>query len=894
MAKKRFTSLRLAAMFMLGLALALFSESHDVNLIFGISLTFTNIILLLLVRAYGFKYSLFAALLVYSASIFVWDNPYAVAISLLEFVVVGLSLSLFKKDRSIIVDWMFWLILGAPVLFLLYSSAYGPLSDELWLMIAVPTVNGLFNVMTAEILWAYTPGRLLPPKVVNKRTPLFFYKVLYHIIFVSVTLPFLFYIVNNSWSAVRTLSDYTSKLTFSMSQHISQDLQQVWDSYDNDDKLSSTRLSSELQNIIHNYATNDRINILFTDEQGNIIAKSPMTPALTKSSQIEPSPSDQLIHDGLYLHVPSSKRSQILSNQEWSEAKYIYKTALGNKEVNLYILVSMNYFKDQLYCQYLGQFLSLLLFFICAAAVGKYLNSRLLRALNELTDLTTNLPDKLYSGIRVEWPESRITEIRALIRNFRAMSNTLIQMFQESIKSNQLLQEQTSQLQKSEKKLHHLAYYDELTRLPNRLHFTEYIKTLNLDNPDNTHPFALMFADLNRFKQVNDILGHTVGDRLLYNVAERFSLIVSEQCKVFRISGDEFLFILHYEDISDVQRIAQNICDSLETPFEINGRSLYMSVSVGISVYPYDGNEMDLIMRNADIAMYVAKEQGDGFYHFYDSIIENQRAESMQLENELKSALRDGQFTLYYQPKIDAVSNEVIGAEALIRWIHPEYGIISPAKFIPLAENSGIILDIDEWVLREACRQNKAWQDQGLYNFPVAVNISARHFYQSNLIPMITRILEETGLDPCYVVLEITEGTLIKNVNYGIQIMEDITKMGIRISMDDFGTGYSSLSQLERLPISEMKLDRSFIEGLTDGSRKSSLVRAVIELGHHMELKVVAEGIESPDDLKFLTELKCDEFQGYFFSKPLPGEEFCGFIRDWDSSSVIDIFDSEK
>ncbi|MNZ67050.1 Cyclic di-GMP phosphodiesterase Gmr [compost metagenome] len=343
---------------------------------------------------------------------------------------------------------------------------------------------------------------------------------------------------------------------------------------------------------------------------------------------------------------------------------------------------------------------------------------------------------------------------------------------------------------------------------------------------------------------------------------------------------------MHYEDISDVQRIAQNICDSLETPFEINGRSLYMSVSVGISVYPYDGNEMDLIMRNADIAMYVAKEQGDGFYHFYDSIIENQRAESMQLENELKSALRDGQFTLYYQPKIDAVSNEVIGAEALIRWIHPEYGIISPAKFIPLAENSGIILDIDEWVLREACRQNKAWQDQGLYNFPVAVNISARHFYQSNLIPMITRILEETGLDPCYVVLEITEGTLIKNVNYGIQVMEDITKMGIRISMDDFGTGYSSLSQLERLPISEMKLDRSFIEGLTDDSRKSSIVRAVIELGHHMELKVVAEGIESSDDLKFLTELKCDQFQGYFFSKPLTSEEFSGFIRDWDSSSI--------
>lgn len=886
MANKRFTSLRLAAMFALGLALALFFEYQDFDLIFGITLTFTNIILFLLVRGYGFYYSLPAALLVYSASIFIWNHPYSIAIFLLEFIVVGLSLSVSKKDRSIIVDWLFWLMIGAPVLFLLYSSAYSPQSINLWLMIAVTVVNGLFNVMAAEMLWAYTPACLLPPKVTTKRTPLFFYKVLYHIIFVSVTLPFLFYIMSNSWNAVRTLSDYSSQLTSDLSQHISQDLQQVRDSYNYDGDQSSALVSSELQKIVQKYATDEKINILFSDKQGAIIAKSPTTPPLTNSSQIDPSPTDQRIRDGLYLHVPSPKTSQILSHQEWSEAKYIYKTDLENKSMNLYILLSTNYFRDQLYRQYFGQFSLLLLFFICAAAVGHYLNNRLLGALNELTDLTTNLPDKLYSGIKVQWPESRITEIRSLIRNFRAMSNTLIQMFQDSIHSNQLLQEQTSQLQKSEKKLHHLAYYDELTGLPNRLHFTEYIKTLNLDNPDNSHPFALMFADLNRFKQVNDILGHTVGDRLLYSVGQRFLLIVSEQCKVFRISGDEFLFILHYEDISDVQRIAQNICDSLDTPFEINGRSLYMSVSVGISVYPYDGEDMDIIMRNADIAMYVAKEQGDGFYHFYDSIIESQRAESMKLENELKNALRDGQFTLHYQPKIDAASNEVIGAEALIRWIHPEYGIISPAKFIPLAENSGIILDIDEWVLREACRQNKAWQDQGLYNFPIAVNISARHFYQSNLIPMITRILEETGLEPRYVVLEITEGTLIKNVNYGIQVMEDITKMGIRISMDDFGTGYSSLSQLERLPISEMKLDRSFIEGLTDDSRKSSIVRAVIELGHHMELKVVAEGIESSDDLKFLTELKCDQFQGYFFSKPLTSEEFSGFIRDWDSSSI--------
>lgn len=886
MANKRSLSLQLAAMFMVGLAIALFFESYNLNLIFGISLTFTNIALLLIVRCYGIKYGLPAALFVYSVSIFIWNNPYTIAIFLLELIVVSLSLSINKKDRSIMIDWMFWFLLGAPLLFLLYSNIYSTTGYDLWLMIVIHVVNGLFNVMISEMLWDYTPSRLLPPKAAFKRVPLYFYKVLYHIIIVSVTLPFLIYIVSNSWSMVRTMSDYTAQMSSSLSEHISEDAQHVLESYSNHDEQSMALAASQLQNIVQDYNSDNTLNIVISDKQGNIIASSRMAPHLTNSSQIEPLPTDQLIQDGLFLHVPSNDKLLILSNQDWKEAKYIYKTEIGDKQLQLYILIQMDQFREQLYHQYLGQFLSLLLFFLCAAAVGQYLNLRLLRALNQLTDLSTNLPEKLYSGMTVDWPESRISEIRSLIRNFRAMSNTLVQIFQESIKSNHLLQEQTTQLQKSEKKLHHLAYYDELTGLPNRLHFTEYIKTLNLENPDNSHPFALMFADLNRFKQVNDILGHTVGDRLLHNVAGRFKNIVSEQCKVFRISGDEFLFILHYEDISDVQRIAQDICDSLDAPFDINGRSLYMSVSVGISVYPYDGGDMDLIMRNADIAMYVAKEQGDGFYHFYDSLIENQRAESMQLENELKNALRDGQFTLHYQPKIDAISNEVIGAEALIRWMHPELGIISPAKFIPLAENSGIILDIDEWVLREACRQNKAWQEQGIYNFPVAVNISARHFYQSNLIPMITRILDETELDPSYIVLEITEGTLIKNVKYGVQVMEDITKMGIRISMDDFGTGYSSLSQLERLPISEMKLDRSFIQGLTDDSRKLSLVRAVIELGHHMELKVVAEGIESADDLKYLTELKCDQFQGYFFSKPLSSKEFSGFVRDWDSTAL--------
>lgn len=878
MDKKKFPVLGEITLFLALFAISLFLESHYLNLLFGVSLSFTNIALILFIRRYGFKYGLPTALLVYLVSIFVWDAPYSVIIFLLELVVVSVSLQFTKKGRIILFDWIFWLLIGTPLLLVLYNLTYTAVTLDLWLLITVYIVNGLFNMMLAEMICDYAPKRLLSHKILKTRLPLYFYKILYHIIFIAITLPFLFHLVNSSYSASDSILKYTSKLTSNMSQNILEDMEHALDDRSLTSQETSTLLSSQLQAIVNGYANEQGYHMIILNKNNQIIASS-------HGSLNSSFPLIKLQNDTLYLHNESTGQHRIVPNQEWNETKYIYQTAIGDDSHKLYMQFTMPFLKEHLFRQYFGIFLCLLIFFIGAAFVGHFLNRRILRALNELTDLSTDLPEKLYKGVTVNWPDSRIIEIRSLIRNFRAMSNTLVQKIQESLHSNQLLQLQTTELQKSEKRLHHLAYYDGLTGLPNRQHFIEYTKTLDLENPDKKHPFAIMFADLNRFKQVNDILGHTIGDQLLHKVSNRFTDIVSEQCKVFRISGDEFLFILHYEDISDVQRIAGMICDSLETPFDINGRSIYMSVSVGISVYPYDGNELEHIMRNADIAMYVAKEQGDGFYHFYDSLVENQRTLRMQLENELKSALRNGQFTLYYQPKVDAVSNNITGAEALIRWNHPEYGVISPSEFIPLAENSGIILDIDEWVLREACRQNKAWQDQGIHHFPISINISARHFYQNNLISMITRILEETGLHPSYVVLELTEGTLIKDVKYGIQVMEDLTKLGIQISMDDFGTGYSSLSQLDLLPISEMKLDRSFIQGLTNDSRKSSIVRAVIELGHHMDLKVVAEGIESSDDLMFLTELKCDQFQGYFFSKPLPSEEFSGFVTNWDSST---------
>nr|WP_269669530.1 EAL domain-containing protein [Paenibacillus sp. GSMTC-2017] len=456
------------------------------------------------------------------------------------------------------------------------------------------------------------------------------------------------------------------------------------------------------------------------------------------------------------------------------------------------------------------------------------------------------------------------------------MASSLLYLFHESKKNNDRLQAQAELLLQSEERLHQLAYYDMLTGLPNRLQFTLHVQeliTMSLGRKPDQMPIAVLFADINRFKQINDTLGHSFGDRLLQIAAKRFQTLTSKEISVFRLGGDEFVFVARYGKNEEIEQCALAIHDCFNEPFVIDGFPLFLTISVGISVFPRDGDNLDTIVRNADIAMYNAKEEGDGCHRFFKPNLVQVVEEKMRLENGLYNALQDNQFVLHYQPKINASTCELCGIEALIRWNHPEFGFVPPDKFIPLAEESGFILDIDSWVFHEACRQNKAWQDAGLKKVCVSVNISARHFYQGNLKEMIEKGLQQTGLEPQFVSLEITEGVFMRNIDQVIETILYLRNLGIQISIDDFGTGYSSLNQLQRLPITDVKLDRSFIQGITHDDKKSSIVRAIIELVHSMNMRVVAEGVETADESQFCKDLKCDELQGYLFSRPLPPEQ---------------------
>ncbi|QJC53743.1 EAL domain-containing protein [Paenibacillus albicereus] len=422
---------------------------------------------------------------------------------------------------------------------------------------------------------------------------------------------------------------------------------------------------------------------------------------------------------------------------------------------------------------------------------------------------------------------------------------------------------------KAEHKINQMVYLDPLTGLPNRHLLNDRLKEA-LDQADESGlMIGVMFLDLDRFKYINDTLGHTMGDLLLVEVSIRLRECVDRQDTVSRQGGDEFIVLLPGTSYEDMTRKAQRILTTFSQSILVGGQEMYVTPSIGMSLYPADGNNRDTLIKNADTAMYRVKEQGKNNFQFYTPEMNEVVSRRMNLEIGLRKGIQKNEFTVHYQPQVDIPTGTVVGVEALIRWQHPKLGLISPAEFIPLAEETGLIIPIGEWVLREACRQNKAWQDAGLPPLRIAVNISSRQFQQSGFAEVVSRALKETGLESKYLELELTE-SIVQNSAHAISIMHELKGMGIFLSIDDFGTGYSSLSYLKLFPIDSLKIDQSFTRNLLQDSKDEALVHTIINMAHNLGLKVIAEGVETGEQLQYLLLRHCHEAQGYFFSKPVP------------------------
>lgn len=415
---------------------------------------------------------------------------------------------------------------------------------------------------------------------------------------------------------------------------------------------------------------------------------------------------------------------------------------------------------------------------------------------------------------------------------------------------------------------------DPLTGLPNRILFQDQLTARLYGVNRQRQPLAVLFLDLDRFKFINDTLGHRMGDLLLQAVVQRLQGVLVSTETLYRLGGDEFIIVAEVAEKERGLERAQELLHDLEAPFQLEDHELFITTSIGLSWYPDDGEDMETLFKNADMAMYRAKDQGRNNVQLYDSVMNEYAIARLQLEKDLRKAIERGQLQVYYQPQIDIQTERMIGMEALVRWLHPERGMVSPGEFVPLAEETNLIVPIGEWVMRTACEQTKRWHDAGYPEIRVSINLSAHQFRQPNLAYQVSQVLEETGIDPQYVDLEITESITMTNVDKAISTMLELASLGLQISIDDFGTGYSSLSYLKKFPIHTLKIDQSFVRDIPKNQDDAAIATAVIAMAHSLNLNVIAEGVETEEQLAFLRERNCNEYQGYLCSRPLPPAEF--------------------
>lgn len=435
--------------------------------------------------------------------------------------------------------------------------------------------------------------------------------------------------------------------------------------------------------------------------------------------------------------------------------------------------------------------------------------------------------------------------------------------------------EDITERKKNEETIRRLAFYDALTGLPNRALFKDRLGQVLMKAKRHGESVPVMFVDLDRFKNVNDTLGHNTGDLLLKAVAKRLKEIVRESDTVGRLSGDEFVIILPDIALPDnVTVVAAKILERISEVFVLNELEVYITASIGVSIFPGDGSDGENLLKNADAAMYFAKEQGRNNFQFYSSAINRNSIEEIRIQSNLRKALKDREFVVHYQPQLDLRSGRIVGAEALVRWQHPDYGLLNPGEFITLAEQAGVIADVGDYLLLTACAQNKAWQEAGFSPIRIAVNVSTYQFIRKGFVKMLKETLEELKLDPSYLDLEFTESIVIKNTDFIRSTFSELRSLGVNCSIDDFGTGYSALNYLKFLPIDRLKLDKSFVDSLAQDANDKVISRAIITMAHELNLKVTAEGVESVQQLEFLCEHGCDEAQGFLFSRPKPARDF--------------------
>jgi diguanylate cyclase (GGDEF)-like protein len=509
------------------------------------------------------------------------------------------------------------------------------------------------------------------------------------------------------------------------------------------------------------------------------------------------------------------------------------------------------------------------------AATSRNMNRQIGRSI-ELENHNQTLIDHLSREVT-----QRRAAQEALERHRTQLEEQVERRTRELTRTNESLEKQIAIRKQAEKSLKHLAHHDTLTNLPNRLLLDARMEHAITHARRKQSRLALLFLDLDNFKLINDSLGHMTGDRLLQQVTQRLLSITREDDTIARLGGDEFVLLMEeVKHTADIISLAQKILDKLNERFEINGQSIFVGCSIGISLYPEDGDSAETLLKNADAAMYRTKDEGRNSYNFYTREMTASAYDRITLEGSLRRAIEQDELTVYYQPQKSLATGRYVGLEALVRWHHPEHGILPPGRFLPVAEATGLIVPLGNWVLKNACRQMVEWQRTGLPIDTVSINLAGKQIRRDDLVESIASALDETGCRPEWLELEVTEGFIMSEIHASIDALRQLRDMGIKLAIDDFGTGYSSLSYLKKLPINRLKIDRSFVQDLADDNDDAAIVKAIVSLGHSLQLEIIAEGVETPYQENFLRQLGCEMGQGYLYSQPLPSAQIEVLVRN--------------
>jgi diguanylate cyclase (GGDEF)-like protein len=488
---------------------------------------------------------------------------------------------------------------------------------------------------------------------------------------------------------------------------------------------------------------------------------------------------------------------------------------------------------------------------------------------------------ELYSDVTGLVKNIEETQHKVVVGVFAVLAVFYFFLFGIVKRADNIIRKQDEDRLDHELKIRHQAYHDSLTGLPNKAKFAEQLEDSIQRSLRTGQQFALMFVDLDRFKIINDSMGHDAGDQLIRIAGERLDGLIRESDVLFRWGGDEFTIILENVDSPEnVATVADRIIKGMGDPISIARQELIITTSIGITLYPDDSESSEHLIKNADAAMYHAKSAGRNRYEFYTPEMNARAQERLELESGLQKALVNNEFLLQYQPKYSVHDGRLVGVEALLRWQHPAFGLVMPDRFIPLLEENGQINNVGEWVLRQACAQNRKWQAQGLPPMTVSVNISAVQFRSQNLVNIVARVLEETQLEPKYLELELTESMFISNTEIAIDTMYDLKNLGVSLSIDDFGSGYSSLSYLKRFPVDYLKIDRSFIKDIESSSKDAAITSAIAVLAHSLDMKIIAEGVENQEQVDYLKQKGCQELQGFLFSRPVAADEIQKIVSE--------------